>query len=319
MVKVVVAQPIDPSGIALLAAASHAVVQLDRHDEAALAEAVADADGLLVRDARVTRVVLASGRRLRVVSRHGAGLDRIDMAAATEMGIAVTNTPEANSVSVAEHVLAMMLALAKNFFVTDPANREGNFAIRHQRYGFELEGRSLGILGLGNIGRRLARKALFGLGMRVVGYDPYVDRTVLPVEMEWAEDWRVVLGSCDVVSLHLPLTAETRGMIGIEALRLMKPTALLINCARGEIVREPDLIQALREGVIAGAGIDVYDPDPPPSEHPLFAFDNVIVTPHTAAHTHEAMRNMAVQAAQGIVEVLAGKAPTWPANRPVAK
>lgn len=315
MHKVVIAQPIAQEGVQLLERQGFDVNTLERCSPDALLQNVGDADGLLVRDAIVTREVIERGSKLKVISRHGAGLDKIDLAAATERGIVVTYTPIANSLSVAEHVMAMILALAKKLLIIDAATRSNRFDIRHERYGFELGGRTLGILGLGNVGSRLARTALFGFGMRVVGYDPFVDRTAFPTEMEWAEDWRAVMRSCDVVSLHLPLTADTRGMIDIEALRLMKPTALLINCARGEVVKEADLVQALRDRVIAGAGVDVYDPDPPPADHPLFAFDNVIVTPHTAAHTHEAMRNMAVQAAQGIVEVLSGKVPTWPANQ----
>ena len=302
MAKVVVAQPIDEAGIEMLSTAGHQVVRLSAHDPEALAAAIADADGLLVRDARVTRDVLAAGKKLKVVSRHGAGLDRIDVGAATELGIVVTYTPEANSASVAEHVMAMILALAKNLLVVDPETRRGNFDIRHKRYGFELAGRTLGILGLGNVGRRLARIAVHGFGMKVIGFDPFVDAP----GVTRFEDWRDVLRQADIVSLHVPLIPATRGMIDFNALGLMRPKAILINCARGEVVREADLVRALQEGVIAAAGVDVYDPDPPAADHPYYAFPNIVVTPHSAAHTDEAMRNMATQAAQGIVEVLGG-------------
>ena len=150
--------------------------------------------------------------------------------------------------------------------------------------------------------------------MRVIGSDPYVDPANLDPGLELMDDWRKVLKESDIVSLHLPLTDETRALIGFEELKLMKCSAYLINCARGPVVKEAELVRALQNGIIAGAGVDVYDPDPPDPNHPLFRLDNVIVTPHSAAHTHEAMRNMATQAAQGIIEVLSGQEPTWPAN-----
>jgi D-3-phosphoglycerate dehydrogenase len=314
MARIVVAQPIASEGVQLLRSAGHEVRELASCSREALLEAVADAQGLLVRDARVTREIIEQGCQLKVIARHGAGLDRIDLAAAGERGIVVTYAPVANSVAVAEHAIALILALAKHVVVVDRATRDHRFGIRHERFGFELAGRTLGILGLGNVGRRLARIARDGFGMQVIGHDPHADRASVATPITWADDWRTVLGSSDVVSIHLALTSQTRGLIDLEALRLMKRTALLINCARGEVVKEADLVQALAEGAIAGAGIDVYDPDPPAADHPLFAFENVVVTPHTAAHTREAMRNMAVHAAQGIVEVLGGIPPTWPAN-----
>lgn len=316
--KVVVAQPIDRAGIDMIVGAGHDVEQLDHHDPASLERAVVDAAGLLVRDALVPRSVIEAGAGLKVISRHGAGLDRIDVTAATEQGVVVTYAPEANSAAVAEHVLALVLALAKRLIPVDAATRAGKFEECYQAtLGFGLEGRTLGILGLGNVGRRLADKAALGFGMRVVGYDPYADRAVLGSRVEVFDDWRDVLRVSDVVSLHTPLTTETRGLIDRSALCLMKPTAILVNCARGAVVVEDDLVSALKEGVIAGAGIDVFDPQPPLPDHPLFDMPNVVVTAHTAAKTEEAMYNMAVQAAQGIVEVLGGRVPTWAANRAV--
>ena len=314
MFKVVIAQPIYQEGVAMLLNQGYEVVQLEQHSPEALAKAVADADALFVRDALVTREVIQAGPKLKVISRHGAGLERIDVQAATEAGVRVTRTPIANSVSVAEHVMAMLLGFAKNLIKWDGENRRGNFNIRHELYGFELAGRTLGILGLGNIGSRLAKRALYGLEMRVIGYDPYVEAAHLPDGVESFDDWRQVLKQSDFISLHLPLTDETRGMIGMDELKLMKPSAYLINCARGPVVKENELVQALREGVIAGAGVDVYDPDPPALQHAFFSLENTIVTPHSAAHTNEAMTNMATQGAQGIIEVLSGKEPTWAAN-----
>jgi D-3-phosphoglycerate dehydrogenase len=312
--KVLIAQPIYEEGIDLLLKQGFEVKKLSNHSIETLKREITDADAILVRDAHVPREVIACGKNLKVISRHGSGLERIDMEAANEMGIKVTRTPIANSVSVAEHALAMMLALSKNLLRVDSENRNGNFNIRHDLYGFELMGKTLGILGMGNIGRRLAKRALYGLEMQVVGYDPYVDPVLLDENIVLADNWYHVLRAGDFVTLHVPLNNDTIGLIGLEQFKLMKETAFFINCARGPIVKEEELVVALEQGIIAGAGIDVYDPDPPVADHPLFAMDRVIVTPHTAAHTHEAMRNMAVQAAQGIVEVLTGKPPTWEAN-----
>jgi D-3-phosphoglycerate dehydrogenase len=312
--KVLIAQPIYEEGINLLLNQGFEVKKLPDHSIETLKREISDADAILVRDAHVSREVIKCAKNLKVISRHGAGLERIDVETAYEMGIRVTRTPIANSVSVAEHTLAMMLALSKNLLRVDRENRNGNFNIRHDLYGFELMGKTLGILGMGNIGRRLAKRALYGLEMRVVGYDPYVDPNLLDEDIVLADNFYDVLRAGDFVTLHLPLNKDTIGIIGLEQFKLMKQTAFFINCARGPIVKEEELVIALRQGFIAGAGIDVYDPDPPVADHPLFAMDSVIVTPHTAAHTHEAMRNMAVQAAQGIIEVLTGKQPTWEAN-----
>jgi D-3-phosphoglycerate dehydrogenase len=312
--KVLIAQPIYEEGINLLLKQGFEVRKLSDHSIETLKREITDVDAILVRDAHVSREVIECAKNLKIISRHGAGLERIDMEAANEMGIRVTRTPIANSVSVAEHALAMMLALSKNLLRIDRENRNGNFNIRHDLYGFELMGKTLGILGMGNIGSRLAKRALYGLEMRVVGYDPHVDPDLLDEKIVLADNWYNVLRVGDFVTLHLPLNNDTIGLIGLEQFKLMKKTAFFINCARGPIVKEQDLVVALEQGFIAGAGIDVYDPDPPVADHPLFAMDNVIVTPHTAAHTHEAMRNMAVQAAQGIIEVLTGKPPTWGAN-----
>jgi D-3-phosphoglycerate dehydrogenase len=314
MAKVLVVQPIAQEGIDLLLRHGFEVRQPLFPTSEALLEEVIDAEAVLVRDIPISREVIERGRRLKVISRHGAGLERIDVQAATEHGVVVTYTPVANSVSVAEHVLGLMLALAKNFCKVDRALREGNFEIRHEVYGMELEGKVLGIVGLGNVGRRLGMKAVHGLGMRVAGYDPYVKPEDLTSGIELASDRDEVFREGDFVSLHLPLTPQTQDRIGRREFALMKKTAFFINCARGALVREGDLIEALQKGQIAGAGLDVYSIMPPPRDNPLLAMDNTIVTPHYAAHTGEAMVNMAVQAAQGILEVLGGRKPTWAAN-----
>ncbi|MDI6870814.1 MAG: hydroxyacid dehydrogenase [Bacillota bacterium] len=316
MAKVVIVQPIRSEGIDLLLKNGFEVRQLADRSLDSLKREVADADAMLVRDARIPREVIECGKKLKVISRHGAGLENIDVDAATEHGIQVTNTPVANSTSVAEHVLGLILSLAKNLQIMDRAVRDGRFEIRHQRYGLELEGKTLGIIGLGRIGRRLAAKAALGLGMKVLGYDPYADPAALdPAILEVTGDWDRVFQESDFVSLNLPLTEKTRGIVGKRDFALMKRTAFFINCSRGQVVVEGDLIEALQEGLIAGAGLDVYETDPPSPDNPLLKMENTVLTPHSAAHTEEAMVNMAVHAAQGIVEVLNGRPPTWPVNK----
>ncbi len=313
--KVLVAQPIAEEGTRLLIQQGFEVKQLQGYSVEALQAEIPDWDGLLVRDGKVPREVIERGKKLKVISRHGAGLENIDVAAATEHGIYVTHTPVANSTSVAEHVLGIMLALAKNLMSVDPALRQGNFGIRHICYGLELEGKILSIIGLGNIGRRLGKKAALGLGMKVLGYDPYISPQDLDSAIELTSDWRRIFEEGDFVSLHLPLNDRTRGVVGMKEFQWMKKTAFFINCARAPIVNEKDLVQALEQGSIAGAGIDVYTISPPPQDHPFFKMKNIVVTPHSAAHTHEAMVNMATQAAQGIVEVLTNRTPTWAVNQ----
>lgn len=314
MPVVLIAQPIADEGVALLTSEGLEVRQLPSFSYEALRAAVPDVDALLVRNARVDRETMEAGIRLRVISRHGAGLDTIDLAAASERGIRVTNTPAANNVSVAEHILGMIIALAKNMTRADDAVRRGFFDFRHEFYGLELEGATLGIVGLGNVGRVLARRASLGLGMRVVAFDPFVTSPPANVPVEMTSSLQELLRVSDFVSLNVALNGQTKGLIGREEIAMMKPGSCIINCARSEVVVEEALVSALRTGHLAGAGVDVFSAEPPPEDCALFALENTIVTPHMAAHTHAAMRRMAVQAAQGIVEVLNGRPVTWPAN-----
>jgi D-3-phosphoglycerate dehydrogenase len=315
LAKVLIVQPIAPEGIQLLEDQGFEVKQLSQHDPDTLKREVADADALLVRDARIPREVIEAGHKLKVISRHGAGLEKIDVPAATGCGIYVTSTPIANSVSVAEHVLGMMLILTKNILKVDHFLREGDFEVRHRIYGAELEGKTLGIIGLGNVGQRLAKKAIHGMEMSVIGFDPFVKAEILDPAILLSSKWDRIFQESDFVSLHLPLNEKTRGLIGKREFHWMKKTAFFINCARGKIIVEEALIQALRERVIAGAGVDVYSITPPPKDNPLWTMENTVVTPHYAAHTREAMVKMATQAAQGIIEVLNGTRPTWAVNQ----
>jgi D-3-phosphoglycerate dehydrogenase / 2-oxoglutarate reductase len=277
---------------------------------------VVDCHAILARTASFPAEVLESGKNLKVIARHGVGVDNIDINKATELGIYVTNAPESNSNTVSELALGFIIALARNLILSDKATRAGDFTFRNRKLGLDLEGKTLGVLGLGKIGRRLALKAYYGLAMRVIGYDPFLEDKDFPDEVEKIKERDTIFSESDFVSIHIPRTAQTKQSIGLREFKLMKKTAFFINLARGDLVVEKELIQALQEGIIAGGGVDVYETEPPPKDHPLFRLDNIIVTPHNAALTHECMARMAVHAAQGIDEVLSGKFPTWPVNRP---
>jgi D-3-phosphoglycerate dehydrogenase len=283
-----------------------------------LQDEVGDCHGILARTARYPEEVLRAGPHLKVIGRHGVGIDNIDVEAATEQGIYVTNAPESNAGSVAEHTIGLIIAAARHFVQCDAALRSGNFEIRNQIIGNDIEGKVLGLIGVGRVGRLVARKAAIGLSMKVIGYDPFIDPALVP-EVELTKSIENVLKNADFVSLHLPANENTMGLIDKARLLKMKPSAYLINVARGGIVRENDLVEILSEKRIAGAALDVFAEEPPSPSNPLLKLDNVTVTPHNAALTRECMDRMAVHAAQGIDEVLSGRTPTWPVNKPKVK
>lgn len=316
MQKVLLVDPIAAEGIDLLKQNGLQVELLQDNSVENIKKYVVDADAILVRTSKITREIIEAGTKLKVVARHGVGVDNIDLQAASEKKIPVTNTPHANTVSVAEHVMGLMIALAKNMRKTDLALRDGHFEVRNKYIGVELEGKTLGIIGLGKIGQKVGKIAAYGFGMKVIGYDPYVKPEQLDPAIEMTSDWDLIFKESDFVSLHMPLLESTRGIVGIKEFKMMKRTAYFINAARGSVANERDLIQALQEGLIAGLGTDVYDQEPPAKDNPLFSMDNTVVTPHMAAHSHDAMIKMATHAAQGVIEVLVKKEkPSWQVNR----
>lgn len=280
---------------------------------AAIATDVADCAAILARTAPFTAEVLDAGKLLKVIGRHGVGVDNIDCRHAEELGIWVTNAPESNAGSVAEDTIGLIVASARNYIRCDREFRAGNFEVRNQVKGVDVDGKVLGILGLGRIGKMVARKASLGLNMRIVGYDPYVKEFPGVIMAESAAE---VCRQADFLTLHLPSLPETREMMNAKLFSLMKPTSYFINAARGELVKERDLIDALRSGRIAGAALDVYEKEPPAGDNPLFGMENVILTPHNAALTRECTTRMALHAAMGIDDVLSGRKPKWPVNNP---
>jgi len=254
---------------------------------------------------------LADAAHLKIISTSGRGTDAIDLAAATARGIAVVNNPAFGTVPVTEHTIGVMIALAKNLVPLDRATHAGTGWAAQKRYRrIDLRGKTLGVIGLGHIGEEVARCCALALRMRVLAYDPYVcaeKATRVGAEMVQSLDriWR----ESDVVSLHPELTDETRAMVGEAELRAMKKTAYLINTARGQLVQTPPLAKALREGWIAGASLDVYEPEPLPPDSPLAGLENLILSPHTGGLTDEALHGMALSAADQILQALRGERP----------
>jgi len=275
-----------------------------------LTEAIRDAHGILVRTAVIDQEVIDAAPRLEVVSRHGVGYDAVDVKALTTRGIPLTITPGANAVSVAEHAMFQMLALAKRCDEHDRGVREGRFeALRGTMLSRDVDAKTLLILGFGRIGSLVAPRAR-SFGMRVLACDPYIDAAVIEAAgCEPVTDFHAVLPEVDVVTVHTPLTDETRGIIGAAELAAMKSSALVLNTARGGIVDEDALADALARGALAGAGIDVFDCEPasPDTAHPLFQCDNVIFSPHCAGVSEEAGIRMGMMAVQNILDVFDGK------------
>ena len=310
---VVLADPIHEQGIAILE--QIATVRQANQDGLPLADQLRDVHAIVTRLTKVTPELIDAAPSLRAISRHGVGVDSVDVTYATSRGIPVLYTPAANAESVAEHTLGMMLAVSKMILLGDRAQRNGDFQSRTRLIGFELYGKTLGIVGAGRVGSRVARMCRAALDMHVIAYDPFLsadDARLRGVEL--VPDLSILLQEADYVSLHAPLTPETQALIGPRELNLMKPTAILVNCARGGIVDEEALATALLEGQIAGAAVDVWQQEPPPQDHPLFALENVIVSPHMAAHTEEAMNRMATTLALDITRVLQGERPHFCVN-----
>lgn len=306
-------EPIHPDGTALLMRAA-TIRYAGGHDEAGLAAALADADGLILRvKGRVTDSLLARAPHLKVIARHGVGVDNVDVAAATRRRIPVCVTLGANTDAVAEHTFLLMLAVGKRLVAVNAGVRRGAWEVlRGELYG-GLNGRTLGIVGMGRVGIRVAELAT-AFGMRRLGYDPALPPEEIRQRGAEPVDLSALLRAADIVTLHAPLTPETRHLINRDTLSLMKPGTILVNTSRGGVIDDAALAEALRSGRLAGAGIDVTEPEPPSPDHPLLPLEQVLITPHIAAHTEDSMRRMAVAAAEQVLMALEGKRPTMAIN-----
>lgn len=307
MAKVVISHRLHDDGMAVLEKAGVEVVITNSGDPKDMLPELKDADGVIIRIGSIDRETMEQCPNLKVIGRPGVGVDDVDVEAATELGIPVVIAPGANTRSVAEHAMAMMFACAKDMMRSDKEMRKGNFGIRSSYKAFELLGKTLGLIGYGHIGSVFADMAK-GIGMNVIVYDPFVKKEAVEEKgYGYREDMRDVLKEADVVSLHTPLTPQTRNMIGEAELKLMKKDSILINCARGGIVDEVALNKALDENWIHSAGTDVVVHEPIDPADPIFSHDNIVVSPHMAGQTREAASGVATLAAEGTAAVINGE------------
>lgn len=258
----------------------------------------------------ITARVLENCPHLKVISRYGAGYDRVDLQAAKNRGISVTNTPGANAEAVGELAIALVLAVARRIASLDTTTKKGDWV---RSTGMELKGKTMGIVGLGSIGKIVARCAQ-GFQMKVIAYDPFIDADSLSDSQILSCTLEQIYEQADVISLHLPLNDATRHLIGQDALSKMKSSAIIINTSRGGIIDENAVYHALKEGRLGGLGLDVFELEPP-KDSPLFSLDNVVVTPHTGAHTREATLHMADLAVKNLIDVLSGNDCPYIVNR----
>jgi len=311
--KVLVSDPLSEEGIDMLR--PHAQVDIKTGlTPGELTSIIGDYDALLVRSqTKVSAKIIGAGKKLKVIGRAGVGVDNIDVDEATRRGILVVNAPNANTISAAEHTIALMFALARHIPQANAVLKSGVWR-RADFMGTEVKGKILGIIGLGRIGSEIAKRAQ-GLEMKVIAYDPYItvnyahERQVELVPLEQ------LLKESDFITLHLTLTASTKGLIGAKELALVKPTVRIINCARGGLIDEEALAKAVKEKRVAGAAIDVFSTEPT-TQSVLFEDDNIIVTPHLGASTTEAQATAAKDVAEQIIDVFKGQPARYAVNAP---
>lgn len=305
--KIVISHRLHEDGMKVLEDAGAEVVIVGSGEPADMLPYLKDADGVIIRIGSIDKATMEQCPNLKAIGRLGVGVDSVDVKGATELGIPVLIAPGANTRSVAEHAMAMIFACAKNMLVCDHEMRKGNFGIRSEYKAYELYGKTLGLIGCGHIGKILAELAT-GIGMKVLVYDPFLKQETVE---EWGYGYRAdmkdILKEADAISVHTPLTPATKNMIDEPELKLMKPTGILVNCARGGIINEAALCKALKENWIQAAATDVVVHEPIRVDDPLFQLDNIIVTPHMAGQTKEAASGVATLAAEGVLAVIRGE------------
>ncbi|MFA5156899.1 MAG: phosphoglycerate dehydrogenase [Candidatus Omnitrophota bacterium] len=316
MIKILVSDALSDEGIKILKDVKD--FQVDVNTELkpdTLKEAIKNYDALIVRSAtKVTRDIINAADKLKVIGRAGVGLDNVDLDAATQKGIIVMNTPAGNTISTAEHTMSMILSLSRNIPQANSSTKKGEWK-RSKFMGVELYTKVLGIVGFGRIGGEVAKRA-FSFGMKVLAFDPFLSREVaesLGVEVVELKD---LLGRADYITVHTPLTEETRHMISAEEFAIMKKGVRVVNCARGGIIDEAALVQAIKEGKVAGAALDVFEKEPLSPDSELLKVDNIIATPHLGASTEEAQVNVAIEVAEIVRDALLGKGIRNAANYP---
>ena len=308
--SVVVTETIHPDGIDLLRKECEVIELSSGSDETLLLSYAEKADALLTRGGiKVKRPFMEASYKLKVIAVHGVGADHVDLDTAADLGIVVFNTPTALTETVAELTVALLLALIRRVVSADKAVRAGEWSRKYSDLiGSELMGKTVGIIGLGRIGTAVARR-LKGFDVNLLYYDVTRKREVEDELNTQHTELNNLLSTSDIITLHMPLTSETHHLISHREFNMMKKGAYLINMARGKIIDENALIEALRSGKLAGAALDVFEEEPPKADNPLLSFDNVVLTPHIGASSREAMRRMAIQSAEGILKVFRGETP----------
>ncbi|WP_062223914.1 C-terminal binding protein [Aureimonas sp. D3] len=299
--------------IAVVEAAGFELTPRQCRSEAELIEACRDADAVINQYAQITGRVVDALERCRVISRYGIGLNTIDVEAATRRGIFIGNVPDGSLEEVSDHAIAMIMGLARGLRLHDAAIRSGRWDYTVVKPLYRLRGRTLGLLSFGAIPQRVARK-MSGFGLRIIACDPYADAEKARTAGVEMVDKATLLREADILSVHVPLTPETHHAIGRAELAAMKPTALLVNTARGPVIDEAALIEALSAGGIAGAGLDVFEFEPIGADHALVAMPNVILTPHAAWYSEDSEVEIRSKTAQNVVDVFQGRHPTYLAN-----
>ncbi|MDF2676466.1 MAG: hydroxyacid dehydrogenase [Bacillota bacterium] len=289
------------------------VVQATSINEDSIIKEAQECDAILVRSAKITDNIVNNLPNLKVVGKHGIGVDNIDVDSCTKNNVAVVNAPKSNINAVAEHTVALILAACKNINLLDNSTREGKYTDRNVYPTIEIQGKTIGFIGMGNIASLVAKK-LGGFEVNIIAYDPFrisMENGVL------VDDINEIYKNSDIITLHIPFTKENKNLISSKQFDMMKNTAILVNAARGGIVDEDALYDALYNKKISFAAFDVFEAEPPLKTDKLFTLDNIIVSPHNAALTQQALINMATHSAQGIYECLTGKEITWLVNKEV--
>jgi len=305
--KVVLTHPLAEAGMNILQKNGAEIFIANSSDPTTYLEQLKNTDIFIIRAGICSAAIIDACQKLKVIGKNGAGYDNIDVAYATSRGIPVVFTPGANANAVAEHCIADMFALSKNLFEANTEIHRGNWQIRDAGKSFELIGKKVGIIGLGAIGKRVA-ELCHNIGMKTAGYDVFLDKKqIVALGCEYYDSIDKLVAESDVITLHIPLTPKTKNTITLKQLKEMKKTAIVINCSRGSIVNEHDLVCALNNEVIAGAAVDVYEKEPVLPNNPLLTAKNIICTPHSAGLTREGTANMAIRCVRGCLAVYRGE------------
>jgi len=309
MKKVLLPQKIHADGLSVLQGRVEVIIAPDPSQDT-VSRYIQDVDAVILRTtSTITRTMIYSAPNLQVISRTGVGVDNVDVQAATERGVIVCNLPAFNNVSVAEHTVALILSLAKAIIFLDGKTREANWSSRNCQKMVQLKGKMLGVIGFGAIGSSVADIMRKGFGMKVLAYDPYLEKSRGQTEACTFGSLEQLMSQSDVLSVHLPATPETVGLLDERLLGMLRPSALLVNTSRGNVISEEFLVALLQEKRIAGAGLDVFADEPLSEDHPLLKLNNVVLTPHAAALSRECIVGAAVEAAKAVVDVLTGVTP----------